>query len=62
MSGRDARKRALAGRIFWASVEVRVRHGTRPQTAARPLVTLQTILHYSAGYSSRLMEFFEFKS
>ena len=41
MSGRDARKRALAGRIFWASVEVRVRHGTRPQKAARPLVTLQ---------------------
>jgi hypothetical protein len=28
------------------------------QTAARPLVTVQTVLHYSAGHSSRSLEFF----
>jgi hypothetical protein len=27
-----------------------------------PLITLQTVLHYSAGYSSRSTEFFGFKS
>jgi hypothetical protein len=27
-----------------------------------PFITLQTVLHYSAGYSSRSMEFFGFKS
>ena len=35
---------------------------TTSRTAARPLITLQTVLHYSAGYSSRSTEFFGFKS
>ena len=57
--GGHAQKDALAGLVLSANVKVYVRYGTRPPDGGEgPLITLQTVLHYSTGYSSRSMEFF----
>ena len=54
---------APAGPILSANVEVHVGHGTRPLEAARDTHhAANSFLHHLAGYYSRSMEFFGFKS